>query len=259
MQSISLRCGIFNRALIALCSYAAVAAATAGGLQIAPVSLQIPNNASAEAIWLSNPGDAPMHAQVRVFQWTQQDGEDMLAPSTQLTISPPLVEIAPGARQLLRVIRSSAAPAAGVELTYRLIIDELPIAVAVDSATSAAENARKRSAGINFVMRYSVPVFVGDPAAQAIGQSLDWSLHKAVHVWSLRVHNRGSMRAQVAEIRALTADKDSTLLRSGLVGYVLPGSTMEWKFPAPKDPERVQGYQAMINEDVQSLHVTDAP
>lgn len=242
---------------IAVAALATIGSAFAGGLQVSPVSLQMTNDATADGIWLSNVGDAPMHAQVRVFQWTQKDGADQLTPSTALTVSPPLLEIAPGARQLLRVIRSSAAPAAGTEQTYRLIIDELPVAKAALELDPTAP--KKKTAGINFVMRYSLPVFLGDPQDQPIAQQLTWNLRKEESKWTVQVHNRGAMRAQIADLRALTADGASLTLRSGLLGYVLPGSTMTWSFPIPANAGSIQSYQAMINEDTQPISVAAAP
>lgn len=242
---------------LSLATAASFGAASAGGLQVSPVSLQIANDANADGIWLSNVGDAPMHAQVRVFQWTQKDGADQLTPSTALTVSPPLLEIAPGARQLLRVIRSSSPPAAGTEQTYRLIIDELPVAKPLPELDANAP--KKKSAGISFVMRYSLPVFLGDPQDQAIARQLQWTLHKTAQQWRIQVHNGGSMRAQIADLQAVVSGGTSVELRSGLLGYVLPGSTMTWTFPAPAHADAIQSYQAMINEDTQPISVAAAP
>lgn len=242
---------------LSLAAAASFGAASAGGLQVSPVSLQIANDANADGIWLSNVGDTPMHAQVRVFQWTQNSGADQLTPSTALTVSPPLLEIAPGARQLLRVIRSSSPPAVGTEQTYRLIIDELPVAKPLPEADPAAP--KKKSAGISFVMRYSLPVFVGDPQDQPIAPQLQWSLHKSDSQWRVEVHNRGNMRAQIADLQAKINGGTALVLRSGLLGYVLPGSTMTWSFPAPANAGAIQSYQAMINEDTQPISVAAAP
>ena len=43
----------------------------ASGLQVSPISLTLQQNQRAEGLWLSNSGDSPVNAQVRVFHWRQ--------------------------------------------------------------------------------------------------------------------------------------------------------------------------------------------
>src|SRR5690606_12520072 len=113
------------------------------GLQVAPISLDLAAGSAAEGLWLSNTGDAPLTAQVRVFRWTQADGEETLEPSRGLVISPPMLQLDAGARQLVRVIRTGAPPAAGhAEDAYRVVVNEVP--------TDAGDGA-----GLRFVLRYS--------------------------------------------------------------------------------------------------------
>ena len=113
--------------------------------------------------------------------------------------------------------------------------------------------------GINFVMRYSLPVFVGNQQEKPIAKQLSWNLQKDGKQWTVQVHNHGTMRAQIADLQALTASGLSLSLRNGLLGYVLPGSTMAWSFPTPAHAGPIQSYQAMINEDTQPISVVAAP
>ena len=103
--------------------------AAAAGLQVSPVSLTLAANQTAEGLWLSNTENTPVNAQVRVFRWTQEGGEDKLTPTRALVISPPMLQLAAGDRQLVRVIRLGAPPSGpgAVQEAYRMIIDELPV------------------------------------------------------------------------------------------------------------------------------------
>src|SRR3546814_5352214 len=65
-------------------------------------------------------------------------------------VSPPMFTIAPGTQQLVRVVRVGGTPAANGEQSYRLLIDEVPDPTAPSKTT------------LNFVLRYSVPVFIGN-------------------------------------------------------------------------------------------------
>lgn len=96
----------------------------ASGLQVTPVTLTLEQTQRAEGIWLSNSGDSPINAQVRVFRWSQSSYKDQLAASQGLVISPPMLTIPPGGKQLIRVIRTGSP--AKVEDAYRLSINELP-------------------------------------------------------------------------------------------------------------------------------------
>jgi fimbrial chaperone protein len=191
--------------------------ASASGLQVSPIGLRLTSTAQADALWLTNTGSDPVHAQVRVFRWSQAAGKDVLEPSRDLVVSPPMVTIAPGDRQMVRVIRQVPAPA-GNESSYRVIVDELPI------------GADDRP-GLKFVLRYSVPVFLapaGDPTANvALRASWEDSTEGPV----LRVSNAGSGHAQIADLVWHGTKGQRTVLLAGLVGYALPGSTMSWHLP----------------------------
>jgi fimbrial chaperone protein len=217
----------------------------ASGLQVSPIGLRLATSASAEALWLTNTGTGPVHAQVRVFRWTQADGKDLLEPSRDLVVSPPMVTIAPGDRQLVRVIRQVAPASDGMETAYRVIVDELP----VDAADRP---------GLTFVLRYSVPVFLaplGDPAMKA---TLRAGWEKGPDGPHLRIHNTGNGHAQVADLTWQGTQGRRVLLLPGLVGYALPGATMRWKLPP--DAQLTDGtLRARLNgEPSESTLVVDA-
>src|SRR5688500_4736362 len=108
--------------LACVLSLALCATANGASLQVSPtsVTLQAPQNA--DGLTLTNTGTAPLHAQVRVFRWTQQDNEEKLEPTRDLAISPPMLQLAPGAQQLVRIIRLGSPPM-DAETSYRLIVD----------------------------------------------------------------------------------------------------------------------------------------
>lgn len=189
----------------------------ASGLQVMPVTLTLQQNQRAEGLWLSNSGDTPVNAQVRVFHWSQSGYSDQLSSSQGLVISPPMLNIAPGGRQLIRVIRTG--PPTKVEDAYRLSINELP-----------PSTTKKNS--LQFVLHYSVPVFIQPPGATETIARLQWQVaHSEGRTW-LQVNNQGDGHAQLAEVTLITASGSRKNITPGLLGYVLPGSTMRWPLPA---------------------------
>lgn len=253
---------------------ATISAAHASGLQVMPVSIQLPSGSHAEAIWLSNSAQSTLTAQIRTFAWSQKDGEDFLTPTTQLTAAPAIVEIAPGERQLVRVLRTGASAAVGAERTYRLIVDELPSQEPQAQRETqeqqdpqepqelAAQPQAKRRLGMNLLMRYSVPVFVGDAtdeSAKQISHQLRWTLQKQSDRWIFRVRNDGAIRAQLANLQAVRANGQLVTVLEGMMGYVLPGSVMPWTVAPMNAEPAITGFQAMINSAVQRIDVLDSP
>lgn len=196
--------------------------ACASGLQVSPVSLTLRASQSAQGLWLSNTGDGVVHAQVRVYHWTQSGGTQQLTPSRGLVISPPMLEIQPGQKQLIRVIRIGAPPngAGAVENAYRLAIDELPIDV-------------RGKKGLQFVLHYSVPVFVEPAGVAKTSPQLQWSLQQEGDHAVLQVANHGTGHAQIAQLGFINSAGGRIEINGGLFGYVLPGATVRWTLKQP--------------------------
>lgn len=190
----------------------------AGGLQVAPTTLTLQSTQNADGLWLSNTGDSVLHAQVRVYRWTQEGGENKEIPSREVLVSPPMIQLAVGDRQLVRVIRTGPPPVNG-EDSYRVVIDELPVS-----------NDTKK--GLQFVMRYSVPVFMA-PAAGDSTPKLAWKIRRDGANAMLEVSNSGGMHAQLADLQFADKRGQRTDVHSGLLGYVLPGAQMRWRLKTP--------------------------
>ena len=257
--------------VLAAASLMSVAApASAAGLQVTPISLDIPAQEQSQAMFLSNSGKTPLRAQVRVQAWTQSGGNEQLETTREVVASPPIVEIAPGGRQMVRIVRLQPAPAAQ-EKTYRLIIDELP----------GSDGAQQPSAaGLQFLLRYSMPVFVlpsvaaGSPALAAASaangampQTDITRLAASVKAngpdaSTLVIVNSGARRAKISQLAFIDARGQRNILFPGLMGYVLAGQTMQWPLPLPLPALKSGGaFKAKFNDDQeeQTLPLTDRP
>ncbi len=193
------------------------AGAGAANLQISPVSISFRATQTAAGITLQNFGDQPLHGQVRVFSWDQKDGEDVLAPATDVVASPPIMEVPPNGAQTVRLVRRNGQ-SAGREQTYRILIDEIPRGEAAAS-------------GVAIRLQYSVPVFVM-PLDEKAAPQLAWSLVKKDGAWFLRVNNTGAMHAQIGATTLRTAAGKEIQLSKGLLGYALAGRSREWRLGA---------------------------
>lgn len=207
----------------------------AASLQVSPTSVTLQARQNADGLTLTNTGTQPLHAQVRVFRWTQQDGQEILEPTRDLTISPPMLELAPGAQQLVRIIRLGPPPA-DVETSYRLIVDELPVAQAGETRP-----------GLQFVLQYSVPVFLMPQGDIAIAPALRARLMRDGDRSFIEIDNAGKHHAQVAELGYVAADGERHPIAAGLSGYVLPGKTKRWPLPATLIVSASGTFKARIN------------
>lgn len=197
----------------------------ASGLQVSPISLSLQAKENASGLTLSNTGDGVVHAQVRVYHWSQDKDGDQLTASRGLLASPPMIELQPGENQLIRIIRASAPPSgvAAVQDSYRLSIDEIPIKSA------------EQKTGLQFALSYSLPVFVNPVGVTDASPKLQWSYipqpdGKQIE---LRVNNSGNGHAQLAALSISDASGNDVALHPGLLGYVLPSATMQWMLKVP--------------------------
>ncbi|WP_174978557.1 fimbrial biogenesis chaperone [Pandoraea terrigena] len=210
-------CGGAFVALLTLC----VTDGNGATLQVSPVIVNLLPTQPATTLTLGNSGDVPIHGQLRLFAWTQRDGDNVLTPTEALVASPPILRIEPGERQIVRLVRVAQAPAPH-EQSYRLLVDELPS----DGAAPAE--------GISIRLRYSLPVFVQASHARAPSLHFDVQIAKGI----LEVRNDGERHAQLGATRVLDASGRSVQLTRGLLGYVLAGQTRKFavRWPAGVPP-----------------------
>ncbi|MFC4253251.1 fimbrial biogenesis chaperone [Sinimarinibacterium flocculans] len=198
----------------------------ASGFSVSPTRVDFPADERVQGLRLHNHGDQPIQAQLRVFAWSQVDGEDVLEPSTDLVVSPPMTTLAPGSQQLVRIVRRDGSAAASVERSYRLLVDELPPARTQPASTLPP--------GLNFVIRYSVPLFIAASSAAPAEGELTWSTETATDGrLRLAVRNPSARHAQLSGLRVLDAQGQVLHRHDGLLGYVLAGAGRSWLLDPP--------------------------
>lgn len=233
--------------MAAAMAFAGLLAPTAwpSGLQVSPIGLRLSATTQADALWLTNTGADTIHAQVRMFRWTQANGKDVLESSRDLVVSPPMVAIAPGDRQLVRVIRQVAPASNDMETAYRVLVDEIPM------------DSRDKN-GLTFVLRYSIPVFLAPTGDRAVKAALHASWEETSTGATLHIRNSGNGHAQIADVVWYGTGGDRATLLPGLAGYALPGASMSWNVPG--DARHATGaVRARINGDASESTLVVGP
>lgn len=207
--------------LLAVAAAAVTAAVTgparAAAMIIWPVDPIIQAGQTSTVIWVQNRGAEPVNVQVRAFAWNQAAGQDVLERQGQVVASPPIAQIAPGARQLIRVVQR--APGNRPQQAFRLIVDELPAPPSADASSGV-------TAKLAIQMRYSIPLFVygtRDKLAPALAAEVRAGPDGRVLV----IRNTGTSHARLTDLRGA----GDAMLREGLLGYVLPDATIELPIP----------------------------
>lgn len=190
------------------------APAAAASLQVAPVRLQIPSKVAASKIALRNTGEETIDAQVRIFKWVQIDGKDQLIETRDVVASPPIARLEPNKGSVVRIVRTTKTAIEGEE-AYRLLVDQIP------------PSANKPGMAINFVLRYSIPVFFS--GAGSADARLSWFVDVNGGDVTLSVANLGNAHMRLSGLSLTTANGRAVAVKQGLVGYILANSTA--RFP----------------------------
>lgn len=203
----------FFAVILAIAS-AAVIAAEAATLQVAPVNVELTAPTSAAQLTLRNPGTVPVNVQIRAFRWTQAGGEDTLERTGALVASPPATTLPAGSEGLVRIVRTASTPVQREE-SYRVLVDQLPNA------------ARGTGPSLALAVRHSVPVFISPP--DAAPPQLSWTASRQGNMLSVVASNSGGRRLKLTSL-SLRDSAGNSLDRAGLVGYVLAGESKTLTF-----------------------------
>lgn len=215
----------------------------AASLAVWPINPRIDAPASATMVWVkNNNANEEVVLQARILTWSQQQNQDNYNTQDELVVSPPLVTVQPGAQQVFRIVNRKGVIVDGAqELSYRLIIDEIPSAAKLDGTV------------LSFQMRYSLPLFVGVPRdyekksfierQNAMAGQLRYRLVETPEK-AIEIINHGKVNARLSKVKIRQANKtDVTTISEGLLGYVLVGANRQW----PLDQKQ---WAALNNPDV---------
>lgn len=199
----------FALALLALQGLAMTCPVHAGQFSVSPVRIYMAPKDRATAVTLINEGDEELVMQADVYLWKQKpDGQDDLTLSEDLFLSPPIIKLAPKARQVVR-LAMLLPPKSGPQLTYRLIVREIPEAKAADKTVQ-----------VQIALAFSLPVFITPSDAK---RELGCVVHRtAADAARIDCENSGNAYAHPREF-VLTNAKGEKLATRDTGGYLLPG------------------------------------
>lgn len=187
-------------------------AALAGNLTVAPTRIDLAPEQGGGSVTLENNDSQPTLVQVETFAWKRTPLTSDLEPTRELVAVPPVFELAPGARQIIRV--ALRQPHTGpTEAAYRLVITEVP--------------PPGGGGGVRFALRLSLPVFATPPGAAAHPQ---WRLQRDGAALRLEVANLGAAHLLVQRLRLSAGGRHQEFDQPT---YVLAGQRHAWDLALP--------------------------
>lgn len=200
--------------------------AVSGEFSISPVRLELGGTARSGALVVRNDDQSPLSFRIRGASWTQDpQGVDTYADSPDLIYFPKLVVVEPGKEAVIRVgLRQPLVP---VEKTYRLFIEELPLAKTTGAAATGSE--------VRVLIHFGVPVFVV-PVKPVDGLEFG-SVEVSKSSARLSLKNTGNQHQTVQGIQFLGSDSKGvqTFATTVTDRYLLSGTTKTYTVKIPED------------------------
>jgi fimbrial chaperone protein len=186
----------------------------AGTFSISPLRVELASSVQTGVLTIRNQEATQVVVQAEAVLWEQVDGQDRLTATRDVIVSPAVFTMPGNGSQLVRVALRRPAEAQR-ELSYRLILTEVP------------QQASPDFTGLNLALRLSLPIFVS-PAAAA-GPRLEWSSARdAGGAIAITARNTGNAHARVLNFTVRPAAGTAPLVPQDVTAYILPGQARTW-------------------------------
>ena len=196
-------------------------AAIAASFGVSPVRVTLSESQSMGALTVRNDGTEPASLQMEMLNWSQAQGQDVLTPTRELLANPPIFTVPAGGSQLVRV-GLRRAPDGQRELTYRIVLQELPPPPNPDFM------------GTRMLMRISLPVFVL-PKVDAKPALLWQATRTPQGALKISLTNNGNAHIQIANFSLSLPGSAQPWITQQTSDYVLIGQSFDWILPANAD------------------------
>lgn len=199
----------------------AIADVDAGSFQVNPIRIDLTRGATNAAITVRNDGAEPVVVQSSVVGWSQENGQDIYAPTPDALVTPPIMTVPAGGEQIVRVgLRRPPDPQR--ELTYRVYLQEVP------------PPPKPGFTGLQVALRVGLPVFIA-PLATPV-RRLEWSAQvRPEGALVLSAENTGNAHVQVTDFELRSVGVGESVVHESSLAYVLAGQRHQWTLSAPAD------------------------
>jgi fimbrial chaperone protein len=210
---------LLTTALLSLLTTLFMAPAFAAPFAVNPVRIYMTPRDKAVAVTITNEGEEELVMQADLYRWTQTpEGEDVLEPTEEVFLTPPIIKLAGKSRQVVRLARLRPMKEAE-QLTYRLIVREIP------EAKPNQEGLR-----VQIALAFSLPVFITPPKAKYLLACT--AERTAADTLRASCNNSGNAYAQLINF-VVTGPGGETLAGRDTGGYILPTVKRSFDLKSP--------------------------
>lgn len=215
----------------------------AGQFSVSPVRIYVAAKDRTTAVTVINESDVELVMQADVFQWRQTStGQEDLTLTEDLIVAPPIIKLAPRAKQIIRLAMLKPVPP-DQQLTYRLIVREIPEAKPPEPGVQ-----------LQIALAFSMPIFVSPPGVK---RQLVCELQRAApDAVSVTCENTGNAYAHASDFKLSNASGE-LMARSNVGGYILPGIKRSFEFKRAGGKIPGGKVQLVVTQDDLSVQTVD--
>ncbi len=222
--------------VLLLAAFFFTSGAAALEFNVNPLRVYFDGKVKSATLVVENKSDEVLTVQASANSWVQEDGkDDLIAPSNDLIVSPPIFKIQPKSKQVVRV-GNLIRPDLTKEISYRLYLQEVPPPPKPGDTTMAV------------AVRFSLPVFIL-PAGVKLQSEVKW---KAAPLdaknFKLTLSNVGNAHIQITSVSASLPDGSVLASLPAMMIYILPGQSRTITLKTSK-PWNKESLRVMIKSD----------
>lgn len=191
---------------------------------VLPVRVYMVPQNPVSSVQVTNRSDQAVMIQSKTVDWKQPDGTQVLTPTNDIIVSPPIFELQAGDSQVVR-IAVNADSSISKEQTYRLFLTEVPM----DQAET------KNTSGVDVALRLSLPIFV-TPTTSSVDLSASIrGLCSDQDNVNLQVSNVGSKHVMLLKMQINKQD-GAPVKEVFQPAYLLTDSKRNWDLQLTESP-----------------------
>ncbi len=216
---------------------AAALPGAAASFTVTPIQVVLGPGATSALLTVENKSAETLRFQVSASAWSQSPkGEVELTPTGDVVFFPALLTIEPGKERKIRV--GVGKPAADVERTYRIFVEELPPAEKPAVSGNRSE--------VKVLTRMGIPIFVR-PKTVTRGGAVESPKLEGGEL-TFRVRNSGNVAFTLQSVRVSGrgAETGATFEKQAEGWYVLAGGVREYRLAI--SPAECAGTRTIVLE-----------
>lgn len=195
----------------------------ASAIEVTPTKVFMNESQHFTFVTVKNLSDHKVFMQAEALDWQQKNNENMYSPSSDLIITPIIFPIEPKKEQIVRIGKKNTNNKLEEELSYRLLLSELPDQYNV-------------SKGIKIMLRLNLPIFIQPKMKTEL--PIKWSKEKLKdNKIELSIYNPNNYHQMINKIELKDKlDKDLYKQQNAFI-YLLPKQKHTWYINTDKSKE----------------------